>query len=116
KAPYLLLWAREALIWRTEELARCACDALEKDDIAAGILLTRAVTESAAFVWRLREILDARHNYSEADFPDKLDRMLFGWKKEPDFPEAFNVNTLIDHLEKQIPGIKERYATLSEFA
>ena len=47
KAPYLLLCTREALIWRTEELARCACDVLAKDDVAAGILLTRAVIESA---------------------------------------------------------------------
>ena len=116
KAPYLLLWAREALIWRTEELGRCACDALERDDIAAGILLTRAVTESAAFVWRLREILDTRHDHTEADLRDKLDRMLLGWKKDPEFPEAFNVNTLISHMDRQIPGIKARYDNLSEFA
>jgi predicted trehalose synthase len=28
KAPFQLLCTREALIWRTEELARNACDAL----------------------------------------------------------------------------------------
>ena len=60
KAPYLLLAAREALIWRTEELARCACDMLERDDLAAGILLTRAVTESAAFVCRLNAAIRAK--------------------------------------------------------
>ena len=38
KAPYLLLSTREALIWRTEELARCACDMLERNDVATGIL------------------------------------------------------------------------------
>jgi len=30
KAPFQLLCTREALIWRTEELARTACDALER--------------------------------------------------------------------------------------
>ena len=35
KAPFQLLCTREALIWRTEELARTACDALERDDLAA---------------------------------------------------------------------------------
>jgi hypothetical protein len=57
KAPYLLLWAREALSWRTEELARCACDLLARNDVAAGVLLTRGVIENAAFIWRLRELL-----------------------------------------------------------
>ena len=31
KAPYQLLVVREALIWRTEELARNACNALEAE-------------------------------------------------------------------------------------
>jgi hypothetical protein len=48
KAPFQLLCTREALIWRTEELARTACDALERDDFAAAAILTRAVTENAA--------------------------------------------------------------------
>ena len=39
KAPFQLLCTREALIWRTEELARTACDALERDDFAAAALL-----------------------------------------------------------------------------
>src|SRR5262249_6831390 len=64
KAPYLFLWLRGALMWRTEELARCACDLLTKGDVAAGILLTRGVIESAAFLWRLKELLDDRHKYS----------------------------------------------------
>ena len=47
-APFQLLTIREALIWRTEELARNACDALEKEDFAVTALLTRGITESAA--------------------------------------------------------------------
>jgi len=116
KTPYLLLWPREALIWSTEELARCACDALENGDIAAGILLTRAVTESAAFVWRLKELIDTRHSYSEDALRTILNRMLFGWKNDEEFPEAINVNTLIDRMDKHILGVRARYATLSEFA
>ena len=40
RAPFQLLCTRGALIWRTEELARNACDALERDDFA--------ITENAA--------------------------------------------------------------------
>jgi hypothetical protein len=104
KAPYFLLSTREALIWRTEELGRCACDMLERDDVAAGILLTRAVTESAALVWRLNELLETRHQYSSEDLHDQFKRMHLGWKNDPDFPKAFNILTMIDHLDKKIPS------------
>src|ERR1700730_3708416 len=80
KAPYLLLCAREALIWRTEELARCACDMLEREDLSAGLLLTRAVTESAAFVWRLNQLLEDRQKYGEADLLRRFEQMLLGSK------------------------------------
>lgn len=50
KAPFQLLCAREALIWRSEELARNACDALEREDLSVAALLTRALTENAALV------------------------------------------------------------------
>jgi hypothetical protein len=116
KAPYLLLCIREALIWRTEELARCACDLLSKDDVAAGILLTRAVIENTAVIWRLRETLEARHTYSPADLDDKFEKMLLGWKTDPDFPRSVNSLTMIDHMDRQFHGVRERYDELSEFA
>src|SRR5499427_3672326 len=72
KAPFQLLCTREALIWRTEELARNACDALERDDLAAAAILTRAITESTALTWRLMEVLDARAKYSTQDLNDLL--------------------------------------------
>jgi hypothetical protein len=118
KTPYHLLAAREALIWRTEELARGACEMLERDDLAAGILLTRAVTESAAFVWRLNELLETRSQYSHAELHEHCQRMFLGWKKkgEPEFPEAVNILSLIDRMERKIPGVRSSYDQLSEFA
>jgi hypothetical protein len=78
QAPYLLLCIRAALSWRTEELARCACDALAKDDVASGILLTRAVIESAAFIWRLKELLEDRCKYNTDDLCNTFEKMLLG--------------------------------------
>jgi hypothetical protein len=116
KTPFLLLAAREALIWQTEELARGACDMLERDDIASRMLLTRAVAESTAFVWRLKDLLKDRDKYTTADLQDKVERMLLGWKKDPEFPQAINIQTMIDHMDRQLPGFRERYDQLSEFA
>lgn len=116
KAPYLLLCIRAALSWRTEELARCACDALAKDDVASGILLTRAVIESAAFIWRLKELLEDRRKYTADDLCNNFEKMLLGWKDDPEFPLAFNILTALDHMDKQFPGVRDRYNELSEFA
>jgi hypothetical protein len=118
KVPYLLLCARGALIWRTEELARGACDMLDRDDLAAGILLTRGVTESAAFVWRLSQLLEDRQKYSEADLLRKFEQMLLGSKNtsgDLELPKAINIITMMTHLDKRFPGIKEGYDQLSEF-
>src|SRR5487761_337513 len=60
KAPYQLLVVREALIWRTEELARNACNSLECEDLAVAAILTRSITENAALTWKLKEIQDKR--------------------------------------------------------
>jgi hypothetical protein len=99
QAPYLLLCIRAALSWRTEELARCACDALAKDDVAAGILLTRAVVENTASIWRLRELLEDRNTYSPDDLREKLEKMLLGWKQnDPDLPQSLNILTMISHI------------------
>jgi hypothetical protein len=71
KAPFQLLAVREALIWRTEELARGACDALEKEDFTVAALLIRSIAESAAMTWYLLEILENRKGYTPAELNDK---------------------------------------------
>jgi len=70
KAPFQLLTVREALIWRTEELARGACDALEKEDFTVAALLIRSIAESAAMTWYLLEILENRTGYTPAQLND----------------------------------------------
>jgi hypothetical protein len=116
KAPYLLLCAREALIWRTEELARNACDALERDDFAVAAILTRAVTESAAFVWKLMEVLEARQQHSPQQLHELLMRLLLGSKRWPEFPRAFQIMDCIDRIDKRVPGVRRDYDGLSEIA
>jgi hypothetical protein len=116
KAPFNLLCAREALIWRTEELARNACDALERDDFTAAAILVRAITESAALAWKLMELLDDRQRYSTSELGDLLMNVLVSSKKWPDFPQPFNVLTCVDRLDKQVSGVRAAYDNLCEIA
>src|SRR5947208_9559583 len=57
KAPFQILCAREALIWRTEELTRNACDTLDRGDLAVGAILARAI-------WRTRRSRGSSWSYS----------------------------------------------------
>jgi len=116
KAPFQFLCTREALIWRTEELARNACDALERDDLAAAAILTRAITETAALAWKLMELLDTREEHSTQELNDLLMRLLVGSKKWQDVPQAFQILTCIDRMDKKVPGVRESYDSLSEIA
>lgn len=116
KAPFQLLCARESLIWRTEELARTACDALERDNFAAAAILTRAVTENAALAWNLMDALDGRSGYTLQELNDRLMRLLIGSKQWPEVPDPVNVLTCLEQMDKKIPGVLSSYKNLSEIA
>jgi hypothetical protein len=117
KAPFQLLTVREALIWRTEELARSACDALEKEDFTVAALLIRSIAESAAMTWYLLEILENRKGDTPAQLNDTLMRMFAGWKNGwAEGPEAINVLTFVKRLDKKMPGFEAAYNSLSEYA
>ena len=116
KAPFQLLCTREALIWRTEELARTACDALERDDFAAAAILTRAVTENAALTWKLMTVLDERGKYTPQKMNDLLMRMLAGSAKWPEAPKPIHVMDCLREIDKKVPGVLSSYDGLSEIA
>jgi hypothetical protein len=111
-----LLCTREALIWLTEELARTACDALERDDLAAAALLARATVESAALAWKLMEMLGDRQKLSRQELSETLVRMLAGSRLWPDAPQALQILSCIDRMDKTVPGVRKSYDILSEIA
>jgi hypothetical protein len=116
KAPFQLLCTREALIWRTEELARAACDALERDDLAAAALLARATVENAALAWKLMEVLGDRQKLSRQELSEILTRTLVGSKLWADAPQALQILGCVDRMDKTVPGVRKSYDILSEIA
>lgn len=55
KIPWKAMVCREALIWRTEELARTAYEMFTRNELASAVILTRACMESVAAMWYLQE-------------------------------------------------------------
>lgn len=116
KAPYKALVIRGGLLWRTQELGADAIKAYEDGRLATAALLTRAVIETVALHWRLGDLVAKRRGMKPNDLSDRLTEMLVGWKNDPEFPVAPNVLTMIDHLEKYVPGVRNGYDQLSEIA
>jgi hypothetical protein len=119
KAPYKVLSIREALIWRTEELARGAHQMLKQGDFASAIILTRAVIESTAVMARLAQEVLGRGKATDAQLDETLMKLLMAWKMpgEGELPAPINILTLVDQLDKRIGGgVRRAYDFLSEFA
>jgi hypothetical protein len=105
KAPFQLLCTREALIWRTEELAR--------DDFAAAAIMTRAVTENAALAWQLLDVLEARGKYTPQKLNDTLMQLLGGSREWPEAPKPVHGLTCLRQVDKKIPGVLSSYDSLT---
>ncbi len=114
KAPFIAMCLRESLIWRVEEQARNALSALERGDQSTGIVLARCVTEATAMMWRLRSLVEKRGIRESGSLHDDLSRMWLGSKNDPAMPQAFNILTMIDHLDAEIPHARHNYDMLSE--
>jgi hypothetical protein len=104
KSPFLFLSLRESLIWRTEELLRNACDALERKDLSVAGLLARALIENTALLSRLVDIFDSKDHLNPDELHDKLLQMGFGSKEWSDFPQAISILTCLQHVDKKSPG------------
>ena len=116
KAPFQLLCVREALIWRVEELARGACDALDRDDLAAAALLTRGVAESVGLAWKLRDLVKQRDEHSAAQLNELLMRAFSGSRNWPEMPKPYHVLELVRRVDELVPGYLASYEALSEIA
>jgi hypothetical protein len=110
---------RETQAWRVEEFARAACDMIERGDIVVAIANVRHMTESCAAVWFLLQIIERhmRNGIGHKELYEKLGRLFIGSKNIfPDMPRYINVNTLVEKMDKALPGFEKQYARLSEVA
>jgi hypothetical protein len=120
KLPGIAMWYRESMIWRFTELAQEALDNLNRKHFAAAMVLTRAAVETGAALWYLHEkVKKAIAAGDLGDLGEKLEKLAVGYKEQTalaDFPEAINVMTFVEHLNKKIDNFARAYATLCEYS
>ncbi|WP_411819185.1 hypothetical protein ABFZ85_09430 [Hyphococcus formosus] len=117
KIPFKFICFREALLWRTEELARNALSLIKAQELLGGIVLTRCVSESAAAMWYIMEKINKEvDGVHDPNLDDIAMKMLLGDKSNSQVPDPVNVLTVIKHADKAIPGVEKQYAALCEYA
>jgi hypothetical protein len=85
------------------ELSSNAYESLEKDLLAAGILLTRGAVETAAAVWYLCGKLEAvKDSGLLGNVDEDLMSLLMGSRNNPHLPKATNVLTFVDRVDKDV--------------
>lgn len=117
KIPFKVLWFRGSLIWRFTELCRSAFEDFKNDKLVSAILLTRAALETGAALWYLStKIKTASESGALGDIDDYIARLILGSKTDPAVPQAINVLSFVDKVDKDIPGFRKQYDVLSEYA
>jgi|GEM_PF-729823 hypothetical protein len=108
---------RESLFWRMEELSRNTLALLDAGDLVAAALVARAVMETTAAIVYLHKLVERGiRDGVTADLDDKLTGFLTGSRIWEDLGGAINVLTMIDAVEKAIPGYRRHYESLCEYA
>ena len=115
KLPFKALSLREVLIHRVSSLATAAIELFEREATIPAVVLARAVLETVAVMYSLNQRLLIFFNTKNiAELDDFLMRSLMGARNNPDLPKSINVKTLIDKIERIIPGFNSIYANLCE--
>jgi hypothetical protein len=118
KAPFRSLILREATSWRAYDLLQQAVLLSESSHLLGARILVRGAIETLATLAYLNQITRAvlSEEISYKDFSDKTGRLLLGSKNKSTSAQSINIITVLEKVEKRIPGLTDVYANLSESA
>lgn len=117
KTPFKALWQSESANWRFSELADSSLAELKRENYLGASVLIRACLETVSSLWYLNvKIENSLSDTNIGGIDEILDRMLLGSKNNSETPDSINILTIVDHLEKALPGSKESFESLCELA
>jgi hypothetical protein len=117
KLPFKVVVLREVIVHRMAALATSAVLLLDAKQPLSAAIIVRAALETTALLHGLSQALERFLATKDAAVLDGfLMKGLVGtrWKDAP--VQATNVLTLVDRLEKEMPGFREVYDELCEYA
>lgn len=111
---------QEAILHRMVMLARGAADACNSGNILTGFLASRALMETHVFADEFRDKLVALIQAEDLDEINKLVTNRLFASRDPEWilgapnTRSVNILTFIDQFDKQAPGFRRHYESLSE--
>lgn len=116
KVAFKLLLHRETLSWRTLELAEGSLKTLNSGNFLSAIILTRALLEcSASYHFFCKKLNECVKKNSVESLDSAAMKLIIGARWADWEYQATNVLTFIDGADKECPGIRANYDSLSEF-
>jgi len=118
KTPYLASTYKDALFLRHLDLCKASISLLESDFYVPATVTVRSAFECSAMLhWAFKKIKTYENNGDLKEIHTFFKNALMGSKTETDMPNAPNVLTGINHLEKneEYKGAIFLYGELSEF-
>jgi hypothetical protein len=121
KVPYKALEIRETLAYRAADIGQAIVRTYEADLFVSSVILCRALQETLALLWYVnRACKRALENDSDTGLDETLMRVMVGFRDkgqgQENFPDAVNILTCIDRVERELEGFRKSYDQLSEYA
>ena len=121
KLPFKAQAIRELLLHRTAALASATVDLFEQNRVIPAVVLTRCIVETLAVLFDFHERLERFLKDEPKDtcvLDQFLVRCLMGSRNNPDpgMPKSVNILSLVDRIEKTVPGFRAVYDALCEAA
>jgi hypothetical protein len=117
KTPYKALQIREALLYRAADLADASCVLVDTQNLISAACTTRAFQETLAMLFYVnRKVKKTIEDQDISALDETLMKALTGSKNNPDMRDPINIMTMVDRVEKEIPGFRDVYDNLSELS
>ena len=117
KTPFKAFCLREALYYRMTDLSGAAIDMYKQNKIVPAIIIIRAAYETAALCFYVYKNLNqAIEKHDSIEIDDFLMKAGHGGKLDEVHYKAFNILTVIKHLDKEFSGLESMYYWLCEVA
>lgn len=109
---------REATAWRTHDLLSQAVYLYEGKHLLGARILVRSAIETVAVLTYLNQITRkvVSGDLDFFDFSKRTAQLLLGSKDGSTSQSSINIITILEKVERRIPGISKVYASLSESA
>ena len=116
KPTFELEYFKESVLYRFIELADATFYLLDVDNFLGAVVTVRGLQETFSVMWYINELcLYAVKHKELKHFNDQIKRLMLGSRDDKEFPKLINVLTLIDKVEKLLPGYRKHYDILSEY-